>query len=115
MLFRSSLTFDEIFDERRRELACEGDNWFDYVRLSYYDPQKAMAKINNQERGSYANLQGFYSGEVTKDQVTITSYKVNISSADKFRIPFPETDLAMNPNLRDDVEPVPFDFSTIEY
>jgi hypothetical protein len=26
----------DIFNERRKELACEGDIWFDYVRLSYY-------------------------------------------------------------------------------
>lgn len=111
----SSITFDEIFDERRREFACEGDNWFDYVRLSYYNPTKAMAMINAQERGSYNGLQSFYNGEIPKDQVTLTSFKVNITSTDKFKIPFPETDLVMNPNLRDNVDPVPFDFSQLEY
>jgi len=111
----TSISFDDIFNERRREFSCEGDNWYDYVRLSYYNPQKAMDMINNEERGYYNNLKGYYNGEVDKDQVDITSFKVNITSVDKFRIPFPETDLTMNPNLRDDVEPVPFDFDQIEY
>ena len=25
---KPSLTFDDIFNERRKELSCEGDNWF---------------------------------------------------------------------------------------
>ena len=55
---KTSITFDEIFDERRRELACEGDNWYDYVRLSYYKPEVAKDKIAAQERGYWNNLSG---------------------------------------------------------
>jgi len=40
---------------------------------------------------------------------------VNITDDKKFRIPFPEVDLAMNPNLMDNVEPVAFDFTSIGY
>lgn len=111
----TSITFDDIFDERRREFACEGDNWYDYVRLSYYKPDLAMSKLNAQERGYYEGIQSYYNDEITKDQVTIASYHPNITSEDKFRLPFPETDLVMNPNLRDDVEPVDYDFSQIDY
>ena len=34
----TSLTFDKIWKERRLELACEGDRWYDFVRLAYYNP-----------------------------------------------------------------------------
>lgn len=111
----TSISFEDIFKERRLELALECDNWYDFVRLHYYKPELAKQWLNAQERGWYNNLQGFYKGEAEKSDVTIESFKVNITSDSKFTIPFPEVDLAMNPNLRNDVEPVPFDFSTIDY
>ncbi|WP_339737868.1 RagB/SusD family nutrient uptake outer membrane protein [uncultured Sunxiuqinia sp.] len=111
----SSITFEDIFKERRLELALECDNWYDFVRLHYYKPQLAKQWLNNQERGSYNNIMGYYEEEVDKADVTIESFKVNITDDLKFTLPFPEVDLAMNPNLRSDVEPVPFDFSTLEY
>lgn len=111
----TSLTFEDIFKERRLELALEGDNWYDFVRLHYYKPELAKQMINAQERGTYNNLQGYYDGDIEKSEVTINSFKVNITDDKKFTIPFPEIDLAMNPNLMENVEPVPFDFSTIPY
>jgi len=111
----ASISFEDIFKERRLELALECDNWYDFVRLHYYRPELAKQWLNAQERGSYNSLREYYDGEVEKSAVTITSFKINITSDSKFQLPFPEVDLAMNPNLRDDVEPVPFDFSTIEY
>jgi hypothetical protein len=111
----TSISFEDIFKERRLELALECDNWYDFVRLHYYNPELAKQWLNAQERGSFNGLRQYYDGEIEKSEVTIESFKVNITSDSKFQLPFPEVDLAMNPNLRDDVEPVPFDFSTIEY
>ncbi len=111
----TSVSFEDIFKERRLELALECDNWYDFVRLHYYKPDLAKQWLNAQERGSFNGLRGYYDGEIDKSAVTIESFKVNITSDSKFQLPFPEVDLAMNPNLRDDVEPVPFDFSTLEY
>ncbi len=110
----TSITFEDIFKERRRELACEGDNWYDFVRLSYYNPNLAIQWLNNQERGGYNNLAAFFKNEVNVDQVTVNSFKVNIT-ADVFQLPFPEIDLAINPNLGKDKDVVPFDFSSIPY
>ncbi|MDP2335067.1 MAG: RagB/SusD family nutrient uptake outer membrane protein [Bacteroidota bacterium] len=109
----TSINFDDIFNERRRELACEGDNWYDYVRLSYYNPALAKSKLNAQQRGSFGGLAELYKG--TGTVVTLYSFKTNVTDDKIFRIPFPEVDLAMNPNLMDNVEPVAFDFSTIGY
>jgi hypothetical protein len=108
-----SVSFEDIFKERRLEFAMEGDNWYDYVRLHYYKPELAKQLLNAQERGTYDGLQGFYDGETAKADVTIESFKVNITDDKHFTLPFPEVDLAMNPNLMDDVAPVPFDFTTI--
>ncbi|MDD3489180.1 MAG: RagB/SusD family nutrient uptake outer membrane protein [Paludibacter sp.] len=109
---KTSITFDDIFNERRKELACEGDNWYDYVRLSYYNPEMAKDKLAAQERGSWNNIDAYYKGEADVSTVTLGSWKV-VRSNIVFTIPFPDTDLAANPHLSED--PVAFDFSSIGY
>lgn len=109
----TSLTLEKIYKERRLELACEGDNWYDFVRLHYYNPDLAKQWINAQERGSYNNLKAFYQGDVTQDQVTINSFRANLTDDSKFYLPFPDVDITMNKNLLAD--PVPFDFNSIGY
>lgn len=109
----TSLTFEQIFNERRLELACEGDNWYDFVRLHYYNPDLAKEWLNRQERGSFNNLKEFYKGNVTQEEVTLNSFKVNITDDSKFSLPFPDVDITMNKHLME--EPVPFDFSSIGY
>ena len=107
------ITFKMIFDERRREFATEGDNWYDFVRLSYYKPELASQWISEQERGSYeGGLYEYYTGEVDESEISINSFNVDVTRED-FTMPFPDIDQAMNPNLSK--EPVPFDFSTIPY
>lgn len=44
------LNANVIFKERKIELACEGQFWFDLVRLSYYNPTKAISILSNQKR-----------------------------------------------------------------
>ncbi|HEX8015474.1 MAG TPA: RagB/SusD family nutrient uptake outer membrane protein, partial [Flavobacterium sp.] len=44
------LNTDVILKERRVEFACEGQYWYDLVRLSYYNPQKAVDILSNQQR-----------------------------------------------------------------
>jgi len=44
------LDADIIFNERRIELALEGQFWYDLVRLSYYNPTKAINLLSNQKR-----------------------------------------------------------------
>lgn len=109
---KTSITFDDIFNERRLELACEGDFWFDFVRLSYYKESDARARLANQERGYWNGLEGYYKGQTDASSVTLGSWKV-ASSNIKFTIPFPDTDLAANPHLSE--EPVSFNFSSIGY
>lgn len=109
----TSLTFVKIFNERRLELALEGDNWYDYVRLHYYNPSLAKQWLNKQERGTYNNLKAYYRDEVPQSQVTLNSFKVNLTDDTKFNLPFPDVDISMNKRLLED--PVPFDFNTIGY
>lgn len=110
----TEISFMQILNERRRELAIEGDNWFDYVRLSYYNPDLARQLISAQDRGGYNNesLRNYYHGINSGDNLQHTPYHVPASSI-FFTLPFPDIDVTLNPHLLEN--PASFDFSSIEY
>ncbi|MFA6677193.1 MAG: RagB/SusD family nutrient uptake outer membrane protein [Bacteroidales bacterium] len=109
---RTSITFDDIWKERRLELAFEGDRWYDFVRLHYYKPAEAIALLKAQKRSSYTGLESYYKGTSNESSVAYSGLldAPNITD-ENFYLPFPETDLTMNPLLMED--PQPFDFSKI--
>jgi hypothetical protein len=111
---KTSITWEDIWKERRLELACEGDRWYDYVRWHYYKPAEAIAEIKAQRRGSYNGLGQYYKSGTLDPSVTYynTNSIPNITDA-HFQLPFPDTDLTMNPNLL--LDPVEFDLSSISY
>lgn len=84
----SSVTYSELFKERRKELAFEGDYWFDLGRLPRAE---AIAIMAAQNRG---NMWG-------EENYTPTE-------AD-FTLPYPANDVAKNPKLLD--APVPYQFN----
>ena len=83
----SSFTFDYLFTERRKELAFEGDYWFDLGRLPR---AKAKAIISAQNRGNMWIVESF-----TPDD-------------SDFILPYPANDVAKNPKLLE--APVPYTF-----
>lgn len=111
------VTFDEVWKERRLELACEGDRWYDFVRLAYYNPSRAINELKAQRRNTYWNLDGmfktyFETGQwqiVNKDgdgndQTAMYDDQTeapNVTEA-SFTIPFPMEDLTFNPLLKGD-------------
>lgn len=112
---KTSITWQDIWKERRLELACEGDRWYDYVRWHYYEPAKAIAEIKAQRRNQYIGLGQYYITGVLDPENTYYDTGAtapNVTDA-HFQLPFPDTDLTMNPNLL--LDPVEFDLSTIQY
>lgn len=114
----SSITWEDVWKERRLELACEGDRWYDYVRLSYYNAQRAINEIKAQRRNEIWNLNGLYKNyyesgkwEVNKaaenpndrnePQYNTTTAAPNIT-ASSFTLPFPSEDVVFNPHLMED-------------
>jgi hypothetical protein len=87
-----SIDADTLFRERRIELVYESQFWFDLVRLSYYNPQKAINAINNQKRQLFTYSNGI---------ATPTPYNVAITPAtiNTFTLPLPSTELTANPKL----------------
>lgn len=111
----TSISWQDVWRERRLELACEGDRWYDYVRLHYYQPEAAIAELRAQKRSVYYGLDDFYQTETLDPNTTYYDNNPtppNVTST-HFQLPFPDTDLTMNPNLLKD--PVAFDFGSITY
>ena len=112
---KTSITWQDIWKERRLELACEGDRWYDYVRWHYYEPAKAIAEIKAQRRNQYIGLGQYYTTGLLDTENTYYDTGAaapNVTDA-HFQLPFPDTDLTMNPNLL--LDPVEVDLSTIQY
>ncbi|GAB6871445.1 RagB/SusD family nutrient uptake outer membrane protein [Bacteroides rodentium JCM 16496] len=101
-----SITWEDIWKERRLELAMEGDRWFDFVRLSYYDMERAINELKSQKRNPYYNLNALYkefyeTGKytMTDDQKYDTDTPIPNVTAASFTLPFPTQDVVFNPNL----------------
>ena len=111
----NSISWEDVWKERRLEFAFEGDRWYDYVRRAYYDPQGAIDDIKAQHRNTYWNVdtptKNYYESGTWSIDPTSTRYDdgtpaPNIS-ASSFTLPFPTTDVVFNPHLLE--EPVHVD------
>ncbi|MBQ5983701.1 MAG: RagB/SusD family nutrient uptake outer membrane protein [Bacteroidales bacterium] len=125
----SSITFEQVWKERNLELALEGDRWYDYVRVGYYNPDFAVADIQSQRRNGLmgtaldvsfdATCKAYYetgvwnaSGVVYNTDENPIPTKEAILSKIK-ALPFPSEDVVFNPNLEKPAQA--FDFSTITF
>ena len=84
----ASFTFNDLFTERRKELAFEGDYWFDLGRITR---SQAISIMSAQNRGDRLNAQ--YFTPENKD----------------FTLPYPTNDVAKNPKLLE--APVTYTFN----
>lgn len=106
----TSISWEDVWKERRLEMACEGDRWFDYVRLSYYNPQRAIDELKGQRRDVYYSLNGLYKKyfEDGSFEVNPSEHRYNDSPfipnvvLSSFTLPFPTEDVVFNPNLMKD-------------
>ncbi|HEU4788088.1 MAG TPA: RagB/SusD family nutrient uptake outer membrane protein [Flavobacterium sp.] len=89
----TTVTFDNIFLERRKELCFEGDYWFDLGRI---DKAKAIAIMSAQNRGDRYGAR-YYTPVYSEDHAT-----------NDFYMDYPDNEVAKNPKLLD--APVPYTF-----
>jgi starch-binding outer membrane protein, SusD/RagB family len=110
---KSSITYADIFLEKKIEFAYEGHEWYDWKQWYYFDQTNSLAYFSNQNRGnyniSYNNGNPFitYFAQDNSTPGTLT-YTVTPSIAD---LPYPESELLVSPNLA--LPPAPFDFSKL--
>lgn len=116
----TSVSWEDVWKERRLELAGEGDRWYDFVRRSYYDMDGAIAEIKAQKRNevySYGEpcenyFDTGFDKETGKWDLTAAEWTVDPAvtyyndtkaapnvTASSFTLPFPQEDVVFNPNL----------------
>ena len=114
------LSFDDIWKERRLELAGEGDRWYDYVRRSYYDVNSCIAELTSQRRNSIGGCSDVYKTYFESDCTTWDPTNIQYDesvpapnvTANSFNLPYPTEDVALNPNLGSNVEAIHVDVRT---
>ncbi len=97
-----TLLRDDILDERRREFAFEDDFWFDIGRADGFDKTShpiGIRLIKQQDRGTSDNS--------TPPVRYANEFNANVTDA-SFRLPYPATEVASNPKLKE--APVPYVF-----
>ncbi len=120
---KTSISFEDVFKERNLELALEGDRWYDYVRVGYYNPVFAVADIQAQRRNAFnGGLNDVYktyyeTGVWNADAITYNTTDA-IPSAEAIKtklaaLPFPSEDVVYNPHLDEPAQA--FDLSTITF
>jgi starch-binding outer membrane protein, SusD/RagB family len=108
---KSTITFDDIFLEKRIETVFEGIYWYELMRLYYFNPTKAKTIINNQNKGSYTLTHDTGTENPRKYTVTYQTEKYPVTDGTIY-LPLPEAELVKAPNLA--AEPIPFDFTLLK-
>jgi starch-binding outer membrane protein, SusD/RagB family len=107
---KSSITFDDIFLEKRIETVFEGIYWYELMRLYYFNPGKAKDIINAQDKGSYTLTYNVGTSNPRTYTATFNSVTYPVTDETMY-LPIPEAELVKAPNLAN--PPVPFDFSNL--
>ena len=109
---KTSITWEDIFHERILEFAMEGQAWYEFIRLHYYDPNKAYQILSEQDRGTFRIYPDripdprMWEIEIPDSDTSPRFFNVN---SNNFKIPIPSAELSRAPNLRK--PPVAYDFS----
>jgi len=114
---KTSITYADIFLEKKIEFAFEGHAWYDWKQWYYFDAANALNYFSTQNRGLY-NIT--YNGgnsfitwfNDTKTPASIGPHTYTITP-DKTDLPIPSSEMLVAPGLG--ATPVPFDFSKLKY
>jgi hypothetical protein len=104
---KAAITWDDIYKERRLELAMEGQAWYDLLRLYAYNPTKAIGLVNAQDKGTYRIVPNTATN-ATSWTVTSDTKALYPVTASNFLLPYPAAELTAAPNLRK--PPVPYSY-----
>jgi hypothetical protein len=129
----TSVSFEDIWKERRLELAFEGDRWYDYVRVSYYNSDFCVNDLKAQTRIAIGNgtlndiYENYYkTGDWVVSEETKQAFEESkkreaapmveqllVTDSDTGKkylaIPMTERDVVFNPNLGANSEAVHVD------
>ncbi|MBV8391296.1 MAG: RagB/SusD family nutrient uptake outer membrane protein [Mucilaginibacter sp.] len=91
------LSIDTVLRERRIELGFEGQYWIDLVRLSYYNPTKAINILNNQQRVTFSYSKGV--ATTTPKGTDGGPQNVVPATISSFTLPIPASEVSSDPKL----------------
>lgn len=95
------MTLQDIREERRCELAGEGQFWYDIVRWAYWQQNEALAFLNNQKR----QIGYIYNNETfVWQEANASTIMPNPATPERLTLPYPLTETTMNPLLDDKPE-----------
>ena len=102
----AQINVESIIKERRVEFAAEGQYWTDLVRLSYYNPQKAIDMLNAQQNITFS----YSNGIATPTAAGSAGGPVDIVPAtiSNFTMQLPASEVTSDPKLSE--PPVPYSF-----
>jgi hypothetical protein len=96
------LTLDVILKERFIEFAMESMSWYDLVSLHYWNPNKAYAILNSQDRGLFKVIPDVFPDPTQwtfkKTPWATTERKIDANSGN-FLLPIPAQEKSQAPNL----------------
>lgn len=107
---KASITFADIFMEKRIETIMEGSAWYEIVRWYYFDPVGAKAYVAGQDKGNYTINYVAGSNNPRQYNVVYTPEYYPVTDQTLY-LPYPEAELVSAPSLKG--TPVPFDFSKL--
>jgi hypothetical protein len=102
----TSITTTSLRNERRIELAFEGQYWFDLVRLSYYNPDEAIKILNDQikektpgDNTSMPRTQFSYDPGTGIEKPSANGMNITPPTIATFTLPIPANDQTADPKL----------------
>jgi hypothetical protein len=111
---KASISFADIFLEKKIEFAFEGHEYYDWKQWYYFDPTDALAYFSNQNRGTYNITYNGGNSFITffgsNGLPGTVNYAVTPLTAD---LPYPEAEDLVTPALA--LPPVAFDFTKVKY
>lgn len=121
---RASVTFEQLFNERRIELALEAQSWLDIKRRYYRNNQDAIDYLNAQNRTDIyfridtndalendpAGYELVPAGTTSPNENQNTDPVVMFTTS-RMRLPIPGNQVVINPLLATDQEAVEYDFN----
>jgi starch-binding outer membrane protein, SusD/RagB family len=114
---KTSISYADIFQEKKIEFAFEGHAWYDWKQWYYFDPTDALQYFNTQNRGlyniTYNNGSSFitWMNDATNPaSLGVHNYTISPNAVD---LPYPESELLVAPALS--LAPVPFNFTKVVY
>ncbi|HYF68127.1 MAG TPA: RagB/SusD family nutrient uptake outer membrane protein [Ohtaekwangia sp.] len=109
---KTSITFEDVFNERRVEFGMEGINWFDVKRRFYRNPNEAIQYLNTQRTADRYRI--IDNGSDNETRNTWAAYELDptvsplIATEEKMFLPIPASEVTVNPNLAADIESEPY-------